>query len=519
MKEPATVANQKVFLRGLSLAVTALSLAGCLAEEPVDTGAFEDSPAGLAPQGVFPNQLSAQSLARNGLTANPDANVALISNRLHTATFMDASAPLPLRHQLRHPGTQEVMKYLVECALDNTQAVAYDDTSIPSAAPEYTWHGKVGLCPSWGNGPVNGNTVCQELVSACVVARVNAFNLSVPLSLRGETPGTAIDPLSPFATVVAEVVDINGNEIASFEACGSPTSGATRNCGWFPDHVGRCTPGATVGIGAGSKPASRCTETSYPNLGTSNGDTVLRVCEGTRGCDNGGLGFIKDDGGSCGSPYPGMWFQCPASGTFSVMSGPQDSNGPGKASPAVREGGPATYPNDEQDVFSFEEGAFYGNIFGVDALHASITPAMNKWDVVAGAFITAPDVAKSSGMVYRRMFACSGRYWSTAEAYEKHRVCAGPGPTDATTYNCAARYTGACAEAYYDPPAVASCPGNLHKCNVIDGPKVVGDGDYHACGGGGVTWHNPITVYLNDPEDIVPEQHSGTVSETALLCP
>ena len=87
-----------------------------------------------------------------------------------------------LKSQLEHPPAYRVMKYLVECALREDQAVQWTN----SAGLSTTFKGQVGLCQDWEYGPPSRE--CLGYVTACLLARNNAFGVEVPLSMRGEDP-------------------------------------------------------------------------------------------------------------------------------------------------------------------------------------------------------------------------------------------------------------------------------------------------------------------------------------------
>ncbi|WP_438002938.1 hypothetical protein WME89_28900 [Sorangium sp. So ce321] len=475
----------------------------CLGLAPLASGCVDggegasplDPPAAVEPQAVYGNSLSPQALTRNALITNRAANSIMVNEPLATETYSDTSSIEALHHQLHHGPTREVMEYLVSCALDPTQTVSYDDTLTGES---YTFTGELGLCPGWASGPAS--VECQEQVSACLLLRVNALKKKVAISMRGEVPGappgmgpTALLYPEPAVSTVDYEEDIE--QIASFAPCATATSGAARNCGWKADHVGRCLPGERVYIGAGARPPSKCGNLLFPVLGSSTGNTVLRVCEGIHGCNATTSTFIAQSGASCGSNRPALEFTCPEGGYFSVMSGPQSSGGAGVASPAIRDQATAVYPAPELAVFLWPEGAFYGNLWGPGALNPAIPASANRVKA-DGSFIAAPPVA---GSVFLRAFACTGRFWTRQEAYMTDRICAGGGA------DCAATWVGACDVSNSNTP---SCPP-VHRCTVTDGPVVSGDGDFGNCDGNARKWQYPISVYLNNPLDIVDDPASA----------
>ncbi|XXX71991.1 hypothetical protein WMF30_30525 [Sorangium sp. So ce134] len=517
-------------------------------------------------EGVYTNGLSAEALTRNALITNPRANPVMVSVPLATESYADLDGEPALRFQLRHEPTREVMRYLASCALEQGQRVSYTDTST---GEEHTFPGEIGICPKWATGPIG--LKCQQLVSACMLARVNAEGRHVALSMRGQAfPEHRPELLTPAPSVRVAGFTAGGDSILSFRRCKTEVSGASRDCGWTAGHVGSCTPGSHVYIGVGSEPLGDCDADPSSATGLSQGDTVVRICNGIHGCDDGSPDRVEQSEVQCsGRSEPALHFVCPGSGHFSVMSGPRTSPGTGARAPERQRGfsvtshprqhaappsdaasttdatsapttdatsAPTTdatpipkinttpisrieatfeaavYPAPEAQVFRWREGAFYGNLWGADPLHRKLEEGMNEV-TEDGVFHGAPASGES---VFRRAFACTGEYWTDHAAYVGHRLCAGAG----TDIDCVATSVGACGDAH----AIPDCPP-LHQCSVDDGGLVEGDGDFQQCkGSGGGTWLHPITVFLNHPSDIVPNSPfaqlvPGALFRDAPLCP
>jgi hypothetical protein len=60
---------------------------------------------------------------------------------------------------------------------------------IISGSP-YLYEGALGLAPQWATGSCN--QACQEWVSACVLARVNAYGEPIQISLRGDNRALSV---------------------------------------------------------------------------------------------------------------------------------------------------------------------------------------------------------------------------------------------------------------------------------------------------------------------------------------
>ncbi len=72
------------------------------------------------------------------------------------------------------PSGQQFLKYMVQCALPEGAKVSLE---TPDGTVEF--EGSLGAAPEWADGPCG--TDCQERVSACILARINAYGLPVQL--------------------------------------------------------------------------------------------------------------------------------------------------------------------------------------------------------------------------------------------------------------------------------------------------------------------------------------------------
>lgn len=455
-----------------------LALAGCEPASPDEAGpALVSETADIR----IANSLTTQALVLNAISTNPTANGLLATNKLSTL-FAPVGGSTYLRRQLRDPDAQKFMEYLVGCALATGQNLSWFD---PLTSSTQVWHGSAGLCPEWATLSPPSDA-CLNRVSACILARNNAQGRRVELSLRGEVWGSpGVFSLEP-VTVPADHDPNTSQRLASVDACAVPTQGASRDCGWRLDAIGRCQPGAPVSVGAGG--AESC---PGPALGSTTGArTVLRVCEGTVGCDSGAARFLDESAGSCAGTDPVVTFTCPADGYFSVMEAPWDSATTGSANVAVTSTWLASYGLSEAQVFGVREGAFYGNLFNPDALGAHVEVREGK----QGRYEVVGKDAVVKGSVYKEMYSCYDPGWQNGAAYATHRVCALP----SSGSNCAATVVGSCWN-----PSVPSAS----KCATQDGSQVWGDGDFEACRDtGGEAWMEPVTVFLHHPCDVSTRQ-------------
>ncbi|HLL85378.1 MAG TPA: hypothetical protein VK420_22090, partial [Longimicrobium sp.] len=404
------------------------------------------------------NGLGTQALALNALTTNRDALPTLIGGPL-TALFSDAY----VSRQLTDPSAREVLGYIVSCALDSTQMLK---------TPWGKLAGEAGLCPAWESSAPSQE--CLERVSACLLARNNAFGHRVPISMRGE------DPARPALFALASEVPTYTLQLPTpsthpaFGTCPTGTLGSGRDCGWQPEHTGACTPGKRIHVGAGGVAPDLC------HVGQAVGAAgtvrpVLRVCEGIGGCKNSET--LAQSQGSCSQLEPAVSFTCPASGLFSVLSGGYDAAHPALPSVDAKAGDPVdvTYPASEAAVFASREGAFYGNIFDADQLHPDAKVYVDRDGKVQGKEVLI------RGSLYRDMWSCHAPGWSDVEAFDSSRACALPG------YNCAATSLGACWVA----------PDQANRCATDDGAVVTRDGDFEGCEDlNGRVWQWPVTTFV-----------------------
>lgn len=446
---------------------------------------------------IASNAIASNAIASNAITSNAIASNAIASGALAGALLPPAQegetrgvvTQPDLVTGLQDPDAQMLMKYLVDCALVPEQTLEWTGRFAPF--PTAVWRGVLGLCPEWLTGAPSAQ--CLQRVSGCLLARNNAFGISVPLSLRGDRDGVSAIPLAETVELWPKLWRTN-TDVPSAAPCASTTVGLTRNCGWQSAGVGRCTPGQPVAVGAGG-----C------GLGNSTGNTMLRICARMHFCDEGSPQLVAENDGACGSSRPRVEFTCPAEGFYAVMAARSSSaSGPADVEVAAD---PPLFPSSEAEVFTWREGAFYGTIFGAGALNplkpqVRVNPTSGRVEeqLIPGTNLWVPGKTLSSlfaGVVYQKMWACSSGNWSLPEAYYERRICAGAGGI-----NCAARYAGPCGLV----------------CGSDDRGPVTGDFDYGDCGDLTLRrWPIATTTFLNHPCDLLgPDPIGSTASD--VLC-
>ena len=139
--------------------ITTTSLIACAAESPSENQATQAS--------TINNKISSNKISSNKISSNK-----ISSNKL--SVNIDAAGDL-----LSTPDGQEVFSFLVSCALPA-------DITLEATLPDGTvldFLGELGLAPAWIHRPLDDKD--KGWVSACMFARVNNHDVSIPISLRG----------------------------------------------------------------------------------------------------------------------------------------------------------------------------------------------------------------------------------------------------------------------------------------------------------------------------------------------
>lgn len=84
------------------------------------------------------------------------------------------------------PSSQTSLSYLVQCALPAGASV-----HVETPAGPLDFDGLIGLAPEWADAPCD--VACQEWVTACMLARMNAYGVHFSLFPRGAHPELVAD--------------------------------------------------------------------------------------------------------------------------------------------------------------------------------------------------------------------------------------------------------------------------------------------------------------------------------------
>lgn len=120
------------------------------------------------------NALSLNALSLNALSLN-----ALSLNALDPSSLASLQNPGPNGNLAR-----QLVRYAASCALEPTQSIQYTWTDTANVTHNETNWGSLGLASTWTTAAL---TVAEEKrVSACLIARVNWYGVSVVISMRGD---------------------------------------------------------------------------------------------------------------------------------------------------------------------------------------------------------------------------------------------------------------------------------------------------------------------------------------------
>ncbi|WP_437995833.1 hypothetical protein WMF26_32050 [Sorangium sp. So ce185] len=447
------------------------------------------------------NDLGHNALAAEALKSNAGLREALTKRPLNSATFKELDENVAFKQEETANETDELLKYVVSCAL------APGDSVESRHANGGAWSGELGLCSDWKDRPPS--LACQELVSSCVLARVNARGKRVPISLRGDSE--CLLPLRDKVPVETQFREKDGTTIWSFEKCAqTPAPKDPRPCGWHPLYVGTCLSGTTVTVRAKIPFASK--RRVLP---------MLRVCAGIYGCNDprtprrpgehvqyseflastpelsvvgrNNATFTCPSNGPRFPPYPIQPLSGQQIGYFSLMSSEEaqvdiDVEATRLASivkdPLDLQRKILKYPAPETAIFSFPEGAFYGNLFRRTPVNVTL----------GGRSVPGLDPKLQFArlvMLSENMHACYDKGWSSAVEPLTDRMC-----TEVQDSSAASSET-TCFENV--PGPCSGQPGG--RCAKSD----VGSGDaYDDCSSddGKTMWRSPITTYVNHPCDL-----------------
>jgi hypothetical protein len=150
-----------------------IGLTACAAELETENHGHELVTSSLiSPNRIMPNRLMPNRIGANRIGANRIGANRIGANRLAVNTI--ASDDL-----LSTPDGRELFTYIASCAM-----AAPDVLEATVDGQTYEFPGSIGLAPEWEDRALSLRE--QRWVSACLIARVNAHDVSVLISMRGD---------------------------------------------------------------------------------------------------------------------------------------------------------------------------------------------------------------------------------------------------------------------------------------------------------------------------------------------
>lgn len=178
----------RVFIKALSF-LTLSSLVGCGGVDEMGSPDEEVAQGDLAitttnaltPNALTPNALTPNALSPLDLAAAPLAEGSLQPSAAAAITEPGASGEL----------SRGFLRYAVGCALPDGASFDFSWKDDDGVIHEESYAGLLGLAPRWAKRPLTAEE--QRWVSACLIARVNKYGVSVTISTRGAHPGLGVD--------------------------------------------------------------------------------------------------------------------------------------------------------------------------------------------------------------------------------------------------------------------------------------------------------------------------------------
>ncbi|WP_437570813.1 hypothetical protein [Sorangium sp. So ce542] len=175
-----------------ALLVVPLATAACVgAELDAESDALLDEAESelVSDNGLLTNALSPNALSPNALSPNALSPNALSPNGLTSSALLAIKNPGP-----EGALSRELLRYIVSCALRPDQTFSFSWTDSSGVAHAEVYRGDLGYAHWWATTPMGSNTYVQGQLTACLVARINWYGVSVRISLRNtEMPSTAAE--------------------------------------------------------------------------------------------------------------------------------------------------------------------------------------------------------------------------------------------------------------------------------------------------------------------------------------
>jgi hypothetical protein len=163
---------------GCTLACGLLGCIGEVADEDEET--LDASSAIVADNTLSYNALAWNGISLNGISLNGISLNALDPTALSPGVFSALSDPGPTGELVRH-----LLRYTVGCGLSKSQSFSFAYTDASGGLRKEVYRGELSLAPAWATGPLS--ELGQRMVTACLAARVNYYEVPVVISVRSLT--------------------------------------------------------------------------------------------------------------------------------------------------------------------------------------------------------------------------------------------------------------------------------------------------------------------------------------------
>jgi len=156
---------------------------------------------------------------------------------------------------------------------------------------------------------------------------------------------------------------------------------------------------------------------------------------------------------------------------------------------------PSGWLTNDDAVFRWPEGHFFGNIFGRVNFDKDFVD--NYCDPKTHICYHPPN--NNAAPAFKNAYACTSEVWTDPGATARDRLCA----TGQMNTGCFANYVGACVDA----------------CQLRDGRQRLGDYNFQDCKGtNGTRYLTVISTILNDPCDLTPGHCAVTCGPDPASC-
>jgi len=240
---------------------------------------------GFTQNGFTQNGFTQNGFTQNGFTQNGFTQNGFTQNGLTAMDILEAD-----------PNAIDFVKYAYSCAMRPDQSLTLTINGV-----DHTFTGQLGLAPEWGLDGGSCNQACQRWVSACMLARVNAYGVKVNISLRApafaagsdEDTRTKLLALGPteaadfplregayYGNIFAGALQSDGTatNAPQYNACAGPASNIPQLTKRFCSSQGEpCI------IFTGQDLWSTCTETNPACAGLDPDDGAVENCVGHDG--------------------------------------------------------------------------------------------------------------------------------------------------------------------------------------------------------------------------------------------